>query len=98
MVGGKESLASPLVHLQLDPAPRPEAYDAGDMALQRVVVDCLAQEGVLFCVAKYSLLDRCRPPPSIRVALSAAHEPKDIDRAVAALSASCKRALKLQAL
>jgi serine palmitoyltransferase len=94
VVGGVESADSPLVHLQLDPPPPPEAYDAGDLALQRVVGDCLAAEGVLCCVAKYSPLERARPPPSIRVALSAAHLPGDVERAVAALKASCARALR----
>lgn len=94
VVGGEESGASPLVHLRLDPPPAsPADYDAGDLLLQRVVQDCLDSARVLFCVAKYSPLEQQREPPSIRVAVSAAHSPADIARAVAALTASCARLL-----
>ena len=92
VVGGSESCSSPLVHLRIDPFPTNRAdYPAGDMALQRVVDHCLEKEGVLFTVSKYSMLEAAtRPPPSVRVAVSAAHDPQDIDRAVSALAASVK--------
>ena len=92
-VGGAESAASPLVHLQLDPPPLSKAdYPAGDARLQRVVEHCMDSEGVLFSVAKYSMLEmNTRPPPSIRVALSAAHDGKDVDKALAALKRSCAK-------
>lgn len=95
VVGGAESASSPLVHLRMDPPPADRGdYPAGDLSLQRVVEDCLEREGVLFTVAKYSMLEAAtRPPPSVRVSLSASHESHDIDRAVAALAASVKRVL-----
>ena len=68
-------------------------YAAGDERLQRVVDDCLAREGVLLALSRYSSLERQRPPPSIRVAVTAQHTPAELQRAVAALKASCKRVL-----
>jgi serine palmitoyltransferase len=96
LVGGPESAASPLVHLRLDPAPTDRAdYPVGDFLLQQLVEDCLNKEGVLFTVSKYSNLEAAyRPPPSVRIALSAAHTTHDVDKAVAALGASAKRILK----
>lgn len=44
-------------------------YDAGDVLLQRLADDCLAREGVLVARARYSRLERRRPPPSIRCAV-----------------------------
>jgi hypothetical protein len=41
-------------------------YAAGDASLQRVVDDCLSRGGVLLAVARYSKLERRRPPPSLR--------------------------------
>lgn len=41
-------------------------YGAGDAALQRVAQDCLEREGVLVPLARYSKLERARPPPSLR--------------------------------
>ncbi|KAG7666519.1 hypothetical protein KSW81_008400 [Nannochloris sp. 'desiccata'] len=96
VVGGAESATSPLVHLRLDPTPATHAdYPAGDLLLQQLVEDCLDKEGVLFAVSKYSHLEAAyRPPPSVRVALSAAHTSQDVDKAVAALAASARRILK----
>ena len=131
-------------HCTPPPSP-PVQYEAGDASLQRVADDCLAREGVLVPLARYSKLERARPPPSLRcvgvggrvggeqggvllacvwegggkrcthtprgaaampthppqfpplpsprVALSAAHTPKEVERAVAALRASLKRVL-----
>lgn len=84
---------SPVIHLVLDPSPPRQKYLEGDLLLQRVVDDCLAREGVLFAAAKYSSLERSRPQPSIRVAVSADHTTKQVEQAVAALRASCKRVL-----
>lgn len=41
-------------------------YDAGDAQLQCVVDECLSRDGVLLARARYSKLERVRPPPSIR--------------------------------
>lgn len=49
-------------------ATRLPQYAAGDARLQRVLEDCLAREGVLLALARYSKLERARPPPSIRCA------------------------------
>ena len=73
--------------------PRPRQYPEGDAALQRVAEDALAREGVLFAAAKYSCLERSRPPPSLRVAVTAAHSREQIEAAVAALRAACRRVL-----
>ena len=96
LVGGAESVASPLVHLRLEPAPvNSTDYPAGDLLLQRLVEDCLSRENVLLTVSKYSNLEASyRPPPSVRIALSAAHTFEDIDKAVAAIRSSAKRILK----
>lgn len=94
--GKKDSvIESPLVHVALHPPPRtPLEYHRGDLALQRLVADALEREGVLFAVSKYSSLEGPgRPRPTLRVALSAIHGPKDVDRAVAALVASAHRTL-----
>lgn len=94
VVGGAESAASPLVHLQLEHELPRELWHRGDFALQKVVEECLARDKVMFTVAKYSQLeDQTRPPPSIRVVISAAHADSDIDKAVSALASSCKRTL-----
>jgi 7-keto-8-aminopelargonate synthetase-like enzyme len=82
----------PPTHLPC-PAPPLLQYAAGDEKLQRVVDDCLAREGVLLALARYSSLERQRPSPSIRVIVTAQHTPAELQRAVAALKASCKRVL-----
>lgn len=93
VVGGEEAQVSPLVHLALHPKPAPEEYDAGDARLQRVVDECLGREGVLVARARYSKLERVRPQPSIRVAVTAQHTEADLQKAVAALKSACKRVL-----
>jgi serine palmitoyltransferase len=81
---------SPLIHLRLHPDPPREAYDDGDMVLQKIVQYCLSDQGVLFTVSKYSKLeDTSRPPPSIRVAVTASHQEGDVKRAVKALTKGC---------
>ncbi|KAI3430742.1 hypothetical protein D9Q98_009154 [Chlorella vulgaris] len=93
VVGGEAAAVSPVIHLALHPQPAPEEYDAGDAALQLVVEDCLSREGVMVALARYSKLERRRPPPSLRVAVTAEHTAADLRKAVAALKASCKRVL-----
>lgn len=77
-------------YLFCPPTKKQLQYDAGDLHLQHIVQDCL-QAGVMFSVAKYSMLEKNRPPPSIRVAVSAAHTSADIDKAIALLKMSCKK-------
>jgi 7-keto-8-aminopelargonate synthetase-like enzyme len=43
---------------------------------------------VLVVTAKYSVVERRRPPPSIRLAVSAAHGADDIEAALKALKAA----------
>ena len=98
VVGGRAAAASPLVHLRLAPAVVAAAGVAGDDAAGDALVvalaaHCLRQGGVLVAPARYSRLERARPPPSLRVALSAVHEPQDIEAAVAALQAACEQLL-----
>lgn len=100
VVGGKAAARSPVVHLRLAPAAAasagvagPADWPTGDALLQRVADDCLQRQDVLVATAKYSKLERGRLPPSLRVAVSAAHSAKDLEAAAAALAASCNRVL-----
>lgn len=91
-VGGPESVESPLVHLRLADG---DAAGDGEATLAALAADCLEREDVLVVTAKYgtALEGAHRPPPSLRICLSAAHEEGDVERAVAALAASAGRVL-----
>jgi len=84
--GGQNSVC-PLIHVKLSPVNKdPSTWHDEELNLQRLVNYCLKNEKVLFTVAKYSKLDHSyRPSPSIKVAVSAAHEKSDIDKAVEVL-------------
>ena len=89
-----EALTTPLLMLLLHCTPVLPQYAEGDAQLQRVVQECLAREGVLLALARYSgLEERRRPPPSIRVSVTVQHSQGDLQKAVAALRAACKRVL-----
>lgn len=102
LVGGEESAESPVIHFHLDPPPSSlDLFPRGDLALHRVVQDAMGREGVVFAVSKYSVLEGqgakgSRPPPSLRVTVSAVQGAKDIDKAISALQASSKRVLNRQ--
>ena len=93
-VGGPESAESPLVHLRLAEGSSGDVEE-GDAALAALAADCLEREGVLVVTAKYAtaIEGTHRPPPSLRICLSAAHDEADIEKALAALAASSKRVL-----
>lgn len=91
MHGSATLSCSPLIK-PTSPSPLLQ-FSEGDAQLQRLVDDCLAREGVLFAAAKYSALERSRPAPSIRVTVTAEHTPKQLEAAVAALRAACRRIL-----
>jgi serine palmitoyltransferase len=96
LVGGAESAESPVAHLRLaaPPAGGRAGFAAGDLLLAAVAADCLARGGVRVALAKYSPLEAAtRPPPSLRVALSAAHSAADIEAALAALRGAAERVL-----
>ena len=98
VVGGKAAAASPLVHLRLAPAVAQAAgvagsTEAGDALMERLAAHCLKEGGVLVAPARYSKLERMRPPPSLRIALSAGHEQADVEAAAAALQAACEQLL-----
>ena len=76
----------PLLHLRL--AAPPAAVEEEEALLQRVCDHALADEGVLLVTAKYSVVERRRPPPSIRIAVSAAHGADDVSALIAALKAA----------
>ena len=76
----------PLVHLRL--AAPPAGLEAEEALLQRVCDRALADSAVLVVTAKYSVVERRRPPPSIRLAVSAAHGADDIEAALKALKAA----------
>ncbi|RMZ53755.1 hypothetical protein APUTEX25_003894 [Auxenochlorella protothecoides] len=90
VVGGEAAAASPVVHLQLDPAP--ETYEEGDLLLERVVAHVLKHHSILLATAKYSSVETRRPPPSIRrvrlrpVLVTALHEPRHLQAATTALT------------
>jgi serine palmitoyltransferase len=77
----------PVVHIRLQPGVTADA-DAAEALLQRVCAAALADSRVLLTTAKYSVLERRPPPPSIRIAVSAAHTAADIAAALAALRAA----------
>jgi|APGre2960657444_1045066.scaffolds.fasta_scaffold00721_1 serine palmitoyltransferase len=83
----------PLVHLRLAAAGRGAAgeWEAAEALLQRVCDRCLRDHSVLLATAKYSALERARPPPSIRIAVSAAHSDADIRAVLAALHSALSR-------
>ena len=86
----------PLLHVRpasfdtIDSPPGSSLRDSADALLERVCGRALDRAGVLFCVSKYSVLERRAPPPSIRIAVSAAHTPADVDAGVEALCAALK--------
>lgn len=66
MVGAARDAPSPVVHVRL--TEQPEAPEAAEELLQRVVDAALKRGGVLFTVHRVSPLDRVRSAPSIRCA------------------------------
>lgn len=94
VMGDIESDLSPLIHVQAHPLPPQKTlWDEGDGLLYSITRECLQRDNVLFEVSKYSaaLEGEKRPPPSIRVAISAAHTPSDIEKAVSSLVAAYLR-------
>jgi len=100
LLGGAQGLAppagppcSPLIHLRLagckpgDDGDAP-ACRAQEALLGRVCARALVEGATLLSLAKYSALERRRPPPSIRVAVSAAHSEEELRGAAAALRAA----------
>jgi serine palmitoyltransferase len=82
---------SPVIHLHL--AQPPEDAVATTALLQKVVDECLDREGVFFTVNRLSELDKSKQPPSIRVAVTAKHQQKDLQKAADALKAASRRIL-----
>lgn len=82
----------PLVHLRLARDPAPEGYERGDAALQAVCDEAL-RDGVLVATAKYSMLERNRPPPSIRVHITAAHTEDEVRAIAGAIARAASRVL-----
>lgn len=81
--------AAACANLAFPPCRQPVVqYAAGDEQLQALIDDCLAREGVLLALARYSKLERARPPPSIRCAAEL----------LSMLPACCPRALSLLTL
>ena len=76
----------PIIHLRL--ADTGLAAGEQEAVLQRVCDRCLAKHSVLLTTAKYASVDRLKPAPSIRIAVSAAHSEADMAAAVKALTAS----------
>ena len=57
----------------------------------------MKEHAILVTVHRLSILDRCREklPPSIRIAVSAAHDAGDLQMAAASLKAAVKQVLEL---
>ncbi|KAK9807535.1 hypothetical protein WJX72_001902 [[Myrmecia] bisecta] len=91
--GGERDEVSPVIHVHLDPQPAKEE-DAVSL-LQQVVEDALKRESVLYTVNRVSPLDKVKVAPSIRIAVSALHEERDIQKAATALRHAVKRALNI---
>jgi 7-keto-8-aminopelargonate synthetase-like enzyme len=67
-------------------------WDSTELLLQHIVQACLEEDNILFTVAKYSKLDAShRPPPSIKVTVSATHTEQDIHAAVQSLVKQTKK-------
>jgi len=58
---------------------------AQEALLQRVCDRALSKHRVMLVTAKYSNVDRLKPGPSIRIAVSAAHSQADMEAAARAL-------------
>lgn len=84
---------SPLIHVRLAPVSTDTStWDSVELLLQHIVQACLEEDNVLFTVAKYSKLDSShRPPPSIKVTVSATHTEQDIHAAVQSLVKQTKK-------
>ena len=73
----------PVIHVRLaDTSMAPAAQEA---LLQRVCDRTLSKHRVMLVTAKYSNVDRLKPGPSIRIAVSAAHSQADMEAAARAL-------------
>lgn len=84
---------SPLIHVRLAPVSTDiSTWDSTELVLQYIVQACLEEDKTLFTVAKYSKLDAShRPPPSIKVTVSASHTEADIRAAVQSLIKQTKK-------
>lgn len=75
---------SPLIHLRLeDPElADPSKYDA--------IVAACKEQGVMVALVKYSAMETTPPPPSLRISVSAAHTPGQIDACAQAVATAMK--------
>ncbi|KAJ7540676.1 hypothetical protein O6H91_10G026200 [Diphasiastrum complanatum] len=66
---------SPLVYLYL---AKSSGSFAGDNAILQKIVDQMLEKSVLLTLKKRSVLDKCKLPTGIRIAVSASHEKSDL--------------------
>eukprot|EP00003_Mantamonas_plastica_P033027 TRINITY_DN925_c0_g1_i3.p1 TRINITY_DN925_c0_g1~~TRINITY_DN925_c0_g1_i3.p1 ORF type:complete len:454 (+),score=122.48 TRINITY_DN925_c0_g1_i3:32-1393(+) len=70
----------------------PEGRDLEEMALQEIV-ERAYDSGVLITRAKRAERDTYKPTPSLRLCVSAAHSPEDLDRAVRAIKTAVRKVM-----
>ncbi|KAJ3014602.1 serine palmitoyltransferase component [Thoreauomyces humboldtii] len=86
---------APILHVRFkDPNVASRSRDDQERALQDCVDECI-RNGVLVTRAKYVLDQEVNVPrPSIRVAITAAHTKKEVEKAAAVVAAAVKKTLK----
>lgn len=89
---------SPLLHLRLAGSGgagggEPAAAAAAAAKLQRVSDRLLQEHGVLVALVRYSCLDRCPPPPSLKLLLHAQLGAADVARLASAIKEAATHAL-----
>lgn len=90
-VDGDGSATSPLVHMHLEPPV--ESDVAGDALLTRIADIALKRHSVLVAVARYSRLERSRPPPSLKLYASSAMTQRHIAQVAKAVSEAAAEVL-----
>mmetsp|Transcript_15665 Transcript_15665/g.47228 ORF Transcript_15665/g.47228 Transcript_15665/m.47228 type:complete len:672 (-) Transcript_15665:679-2694(-) len=98
LVGGPEDASSPQLHLRLEsPAA---THSQGEALLSEVAEHAQQHGGTLLAVHRLALNDRCAKqgaaplPPSLRVAVSAAHTESDLEQGATAIRRAAAAILK----
>jgi len=76
---------SPVIHLRLTPSKQTGSREGDEDKLEAICEHALEHGDVLVSRAKYIDGERFLPPPSLRVCLNAAMEPRHVDSVVEAL-------------
>eukprot|EP00026_Physarum_polycephalum_P007653 Phypoly_transcript_07718.p1 GENE.Phypoly_transcript_07718~~Phypoly_transcript_07718.p1 ORF type:complete len:475 (-),score=73.17 Phypoly_transcript_07718:53-1477(-) len=84
---------SPVIHLRLTPSSHTKTRDEEEDILESICEHALEHSGVFITRAKYIDEEKFLPPSSIRICLSAAFTPADIEKIVDALCAAVEAKL-----